>query len=61
MAEPTSLLPPLGEINRCLTRNQRERRRLEVLRRLALEEADDRRKFSDRYSEAVNRPQEVAP
>jgi hypothetical protein len=37
------LLPPIALINEKLTVNQRERRRLRTLLKLAVEEADDRR------------------
>jgi hypothetical protein len=35
-------LPPIALINEQLTKNERERRRLRVLLKLALEEADER-------------------
>jgi hypothetical protein len=42
MADATSLLPPIRVIHDHLTRNQRERRQLRTLLRLALEVSDER-------------------
>jgi hypothetical protein len=43
MVDEVSLLPPIRVINERLTRNERERRRLRTLLRLALEVNDERR------------------
>jgi hypothetical protein len=44
MIDEASLLPPIRVINERLTRNQRERRRLRTLLRLALEVNDECRR-----------------
>jgi hypothetical protein len=41
------MLPPIRRINEKLSENQRERRRLRTLLKLAIEEADDRLKAPD--------------
>jgi len=46
VSDDASLLPPIRRINEKLTENERERRRLRTLLKLALEEADDRRQTS---------------
>ena len=55
MADETSLLPPVRVIHDHLTRNQRERRRLRTLLRLAIEVDDERRR------QAPVAPQPEAP
>lgn len=41
MSDETSLLPPIGLIHERLTRNERERRLLRTLQRLALREHEE--------------------
>ena len=45
MRDDATLLPPIGEINRRLTINAREERRLRTLLKLAIEARDDAEKF----------------
>jgi hypothetical protein len=49
-----NLLPPIALINEQLTRNERERRRLRTLLKLAIEEADER---SEGTREQAARPE----
>jgi hypothetical protein len=58
MTNDMSLLPPLKVIHEQLTRNQRERRRLRTLLRLAIEVDDERGRRQARQSETA-RPKEV--
>jgi hypothetical protein len=62
MTDEVTLLPPIRIINERLTRNERERRRLRTLLRLAIEVDDERRAPApdDRQPEAA-RPEGVAP
>jgi hypothetical protein len=57
MTDEVSLLPPIRVINERLTRNERERRRLRTLLRLALEVNDERR----RQVPTVPRPEAARP
>jgi hypothetical protein len=62
MADETSLLPPVRVIHDHLTRNQRERRRLRTLLRLAIEVDDERRRQAPVTPQPeAPRPEGVAP
>jgi hypothetical protein len=58
MTDETTLLPSLRIIHERLTRNQRERRRLRTLLKLAIEVADDAQHAAafDRQAAAASRP-----
>jgi hypothetical protein len=51
-------LPPIGWINEKLSENQRERRRLRTLLKLALEELDDRQ-AADKSRQKATGPEAV--
>jgi hypothetical protein len=56
MVDEVSLLPPIRVINERLTRNERERRRLRTLLRLALEVNDERREQAPASQPEAARP-----
>ncbi|HZW33451.1 MAG TPA: hypothetical protein VFF52_22220 [Isosphaeraceae bacterium] len=61
MYDNTSLLPPIRVINEKLTQNQRERRRLHALLRLALEADDDQQKPRNARQQKPRNARQAAP